>query len=231
MRGEQKVIMLGDNVMVKMDPENEFVQTPNGFKLFIDTTYEPEKHMVRTGIVEAVPKDLSCKDFPWVTENEIQVGDKVVMYYLAIQNCLAPERRHFIKKGKTMWIFIKYNNIYVVVRDDKIIPINGYVLVEPIEDPDWEAKVAKAEKAGLALPDLRGLSKTHVTYGRVAYTGKPIAQYKDEYKSDKGIDVKPGDEVVIKKIRDIPMEYEYHAKLDGGRKLLRMQRHNILAVL
>ena len=35
----------------------------------------------------------------------------------------------------------------------------------------------------------------------------------------------------MKRIRDIPVEYEYHAKMDGGRKLYRMQRHDILAVL
>jgi hypothetical protein len=35
----------------------------------------------------------------------------------------------------------------------------------------------------------------------------------------------------MKRISDIPAEYEYHAKMDGGRKLYRLQRHSIMAVV
>ena len=61
--------------------------------------------------------------------------------------------------------------------------------------------------------------------------GKPNFGYKDPNQSDYFIEVSPGDELILKRLRDIPIEYEYHAKLDGGRKLYRIQRHDILAVL
>ena len=40
---------VGNNVMVKLDPENEFIKTKGGLKLFVDTSHEPEKHIVRIG--------------------------------------------------------------------------------------------------------------------------------------------------------------------------------------
>ena len=70
-----------------------------------------------------------------------------------------------------------------------------------------------------------------VTFGKVAYIGGKVEKYNSPYKSDNHCNVKVGDEIVMKRIRDIPVEYEYHAKLDGGRKLYRMQRHDILAIL
>lgn len=223
--------MFGNRVMVKLDPENEVIITESGVRLFVDTTFEPEKHVVRVGTVERIPNRLYNADSPWRTEMELQIGDRVYMYFLAIQNCLAPERKMYIREGKEVWIFIKYHNIYCVEREGKIIPINGYVLVEPQEDPAWIAQKEKVKALGLDIPDLRGLSKTDVTYGRIAYLGKPNIAYKDDYKNDNNCDIKEGDVVVMKKIRDIPVEYEYHAKIDGGRKLYRIQRHDILATL
>jgi len=225
---------LGNNVMIRLDEKNDYIETKSGIKLFLDTSFEPEKHVVRIGTVEAVPKDLifdkKLKTFPWKTNIEIKEGDKAVMYFMAIQNCLAPEQKRYYREGKHIYIFIKYHNIYAVIRDGKIIPINGYVLVEPMEDPEWTRMTEQAKKSNLILPDLRKPSKTDVTYGKIAYLGSPNTEYADIHKSDKFYDLKEGDEVIMKKIRDIPVEYEYHAKLDGGRRLYRMQRHDILAI-
>lgn len=225
--------MMGNNVMVRLDPENDIIITKSGIKFFVDTSFEPEKHIVRIGEVTALPDKLTKGDgiLPWETEMELQAGDRVLMYFLAIQNCLAPEKRNYIRKGKTIWIFIKYHNIYAAIREGKIIPINGYILVEPIEDPEWLRLQKESTEHGLKLPDLRGLSKTNVIYGKIAYIGNPNKSYNDSYKSDEFYDLSAGDRIIMKKIRDIPAEYEYHAKLDNGRKLYRLQRHDILAKL
>lgn len=224
---------LGNNVCVKMDPENNFIVTPGGLKLYVDTSFEPEKHIVRIGTVKKAPKRLVQRKgtMPWETEMELQEGDRVALYFLAVQNCLSPERKHYIKNFDDVYIFIKYHNIYAVIRDDDIIPVNGYLLVEPMEDPAWIRMKSKAEEKGLEIPDMRGLSNVNVVYGKIAYAGKPNKSYNSPYKSDNQIDVKVSDEVVMKRITDIPVEYEYHTKLDGGRKLYRVQRHQILAKL
>jgi hypothetical protein len=104
------------------------------------------------------------------------------------------------------------------------------MLVEPVEDPEWIRKKEKAAKVGLEIPDMREPNNTDVVYGKIAYIGKPNKSYIDNlYKDDNYYDLEEGDEVIMKRIRDIPVEYEYHAKIDGGRKLYRAQRHDVLA--
>lgn len=226
---------LGNNVVVKLDPANNFIETESGLKLEIDTSFEPEKHIVRVGTVIEAPRKLiyhhKRSGYPWKTTMELKAGDRVVMYFMAIQNCLAPEQKKYTREGDDIYIFIKYHNIYAVIEENNIRPINGYVLVEPVEDPEWERRTGEAKRINLILPDLRKASKTDVTYGKIIYMAPPNEIYADDYKSDHFHTEKVGDTVIMKRIRDIPVEYEYHAKMDGGRKLFRMHRHDILAVL
>lgn len=226
---------VGNHVVVKLDPKNEYIVTESGIKLFVDTSFEPEKHVVRIGTVIEAPRTLTYHQkksgYPWKTRPEIKAGERVVMYFMAIQNCLAPEQKKYTREGDDIYIFIKYHNIYAVIEEGNIRPVNGYVLVEPIEDPEWERRTNEAKKINLILPDLRQASKTDVTYGKIIYMGPPNEEYADDYKSDAHHNEKVGDTVIMKRIRDIPVEYEYHAKMDGGRKLFRMQRHDILAVV
>jgi hypothetical protein len=53
----------------------------------------------------------------------------------------------------------------------------------------------------------------------------------DEGISDDGVDIHPGDKVVLRKVSDIPLQYPLHAKIDGGKTFWRVQRKNILAKL
>lgn len=222
---------IGNNVCIKLDPENEFIKTKSGIKLFIDTSFEPEKHIVRVGEVVQTPTTLIQKkgEIPWNTDNEVQIGDRALLYFLAVQNCLAPEKKKYVREEKTIWIFIKYHNIYAVIRDEKIIPVNGYVLVEPVEDPEKIRIREDAKKKGIELVEFKELSKVDVVYGKIAYIGKPNRAYDSPYKSDEHYNLNAGDNVIMKRITDIPVEYEYHAKIDGGRTLYRVQRHQILA--
>jgi hypothetical protein len=63
----------------------------------------------------------------------------------------------------------------------------------------------------------------------VRYIGTPNKEYVDEGNSDEGCDVAIGDTVVLRRTHDIPLQYELHARIDGGKKYLRVQRRNILA--
>ncbi len=226
---------VGNNVIVRLDPENEFITMKSGIQLYVDTSFEPEKHVVRIGTVEKVPENLIYNHgktgYPWKTTMELKEGDRVVMYFLAIQNCLRPEKKTYWRKGKTVWIAIKYHNIYAIILDQNIQPVNGYLFVEPVEDPEFLRMQKEYKRIGMEQVDLRKPSNTDVTYGKIKYAGKPNEMYADDYKSDNFHDEYLGDIIVMKRIRDIPVEYEYHAKIDNGKKLYRIQRHDILAVL
>jgi hypothetical protein len=224
---------LGNQVCVKLDQKNDVIETPSGLRLIIDTSYEVEKHLTRLGEVIKAPTTLLQRrsEIPWKTDIEIQDGDRVVMYFLAIQNCLAKEQKKYFRYGNDIYIFIKYHNIYARVRDGVITPINGYILVEPVDDPSEVAEKERLDKLNLTIIDSDKASNVDVVYGKIAHIGKPNEFYNHPFRSDDHYDLKMDDIVVMKRIRDIPVEYELHAKLDSGRKLYRVQRHDILAKL
>ncbi len=229
--------VIKNSLMVELDEENNYFITKSGVKIYIDNTFEPEKHIVVTGTVVSAPRSLFFKKgspytMPWKTPLEIKRGDRVVMYYLAVQNCLRDEEKKYIKENGKYYILVRYNNVYAVIRDNKVIPVNGYILAEPAEDP-WKKKKQEYLKkiSGIEIVTLQEKSNTDVVFAKAVYIGHPNTEYANSDFSDENIPVKEGDLMVMKKVRDIPVEYEYHSKIDKGRKLYRIQRHDILAIL
>jgi len=225
---------LNNFIFIKLDEANDSIKLKNGVNLYIDNSYEPEKHATVTGTVYGVPSHLKYsgipnKDMPWDTPMEIKLGDKIICYYLSVINALKPENERYVLEGKDRFIFISYEFIYAVIRDEKIIPVNGYCLIEPCEDPAITQERERMEKLGMELVVLETRTNTHVIFGKVKYVGTPIREYVEEEHTDEGVDVSPGDTVVIRKISDIPLQYELHSKLDGGARYYRVQRKNILA--
>jgi hypothetical protein len=220
--------------MVKLDAEYDSIKLKNGTELYTDLTFEPERNATVTGKIWRLPSHLSYfnepnRGMPWETPLEAKMGDGVILYYLSVVNALKPkEGRHFIEDGER-FVLIPYQFIYCLVRDEKILPINGYVLIEPTEDPAITQEKERAAKLGLELIIGEKRNSKEVIYGRVKYLGIPNRRYVDENASDEGVDVAVGDVVVIRKTNDIPLQYELHAKIDGGAKYYRVQRRNILA--
>ena len=225
----------GNNVLIKLDPENNSVRLKSGMDLYIDTSYEVEKHVTIIGEVMALPSKLHFSGLPnigmpWKINMELQIGDKVFIYYLSVANAFRKETFSAIVEEDARYVFIKYQYIFAAIRDGKLFPINGYLLVEPSEDPDWLALKEKLAKVSMEPVRLKNFTNTDVNYGIVRYIGKPVMEYVDKY-SDKGVNVEVEDIVVTRRITDIPLEYALHAKADGGKKYWRIQRKNILAVL
>ena len=226
----------GNNVMIELDSENDHIKMKTGGEIYLDTSYEPDKHVTVTGTVRAIPTSLRFDPenpsyMPWDTDMEIKIGDRVIIHYLAVMNCFRPEmKKYWVQDGKRL-VFIQYRSIFCLIREDVIIPINGYCLVEPIPDRYIESLKERADTAGLILAGMNEKNNKRVVYGRVAYISIPNKRYFDSIYTDKGVDISPGDEVVMRKISDLPTEYEFHAKLDGGRKFYRVQRCDIFGVL
>ena len=227
---------VGNNIMVELDGENDHIKTKDGGELYLDTSYAPEKHVTVTGIVKAVPTNLIFNPedpnmMPWDTDLEIQVGDRVIIHYLAVMNCFRKEIKKYWAEDGKRFVFIQYRSVYCILRGQEIIPINGYCLIEPMPDRYIESLEERADTAGLILAGMKEQNNKRVVYGRVAYTSIPNRSYFDAIYTDNGVDIIPGDEVVMKRISDIPTEFEYHAKIDGGRKLWRVQRRDIFGIV
>lgn len=225
----------GNHVLIKLDQENNSVRLKSGLELFVDTTYEVEKHITITGEVMALPSKLYYSGrpnigMPWETEMELKVGDRVFMYYLSVANAFRKETFNAIVEEDARYVFIKYQYIFATIRNGELYPLNGYCLIEPSQDPDWLLLKAKLAKVGMEPVKLKDFSNTNVNYGIVRYLGKPIEEYVDKY-SDWKVDINPGDIVVTKRITDIPLEYDLHIKAKDGKKYWRCQRKHILAIL
>lgn len=131
------------------------------------------------------------QNMKWKTRNELQKGDIAIYYYNA--NCW--ETGEFYVEGQMVYFFIRYHNIYCVIRDGKIIPVNGYNLIEPIEENPSEK---------LWTPE-----KKSKKYGYVRYIGEPLednamTEYSDEVarlngKEHVGYGLKEGDFVILEK--------------------------------
>jgi hypothetical protein len=83
-------------ILIKLDPENKSIKLSSGMELYIDQSFDPEKHATVTGVVWGVPERLLWAGkpnvgLPWKTNLEVKVGDKVIMYYLSIINALKRE--------------------------------------------------------------------------------------------------------------------------------------------
>ena len=222
--------MCANRVIVKLDPENDRIG-----KLFIDTSFEPEKHITVTGEIAAIPKSLYFTGNPngmeWETDLEVKVGDRVVVYYMAVVNALARESSSVVIEDGVRYIPVRYQNIYAILRENEVIPINGYCLVEPIDSDEIKGIKNRLAAQNLILPEKERKSNHDVVYSRVVYLGKPNKRYINKDATDETVDVKVGDQIVTSKITDIPLEYEMHRKVDKSRVLFRVQRRNILAIL
>tara|TARA_R110000751_G_scaffold262043_2_gene361289 strand:+ start:1117 stop:1803 length:687 start_codon:yes stop_codon:yes gene_type:complete len=200
----------------------------SGTEIIVDPTFSPEKHAQTSGIVSVVPEslyydkeDVGCfNSVEFLTDISIKVGDKVFFHYLQIN--LAINQHRIIEEDGKFFIFIKYDSLFMSIRDEKVVMHNGWMLLKPVD-----RAVDEASKINRRLPKDR---QTHDPLkGEIAFLGDPVKEYfwgNDE--TDEGIDVKKGDVVIYLPHSDIPLEYNMHQSLDE--KYFRVQRKELLSI-
>jgi len=210
--------LINNLVLIRHLPNDE-IRLVNGSVLYVDTRFEEYLHAPVVGIVEAVPEKLSYPPMPWITDMELQVGDKVIFNYLSVRTA---EQLGY-KLNRTTY-FIPYRDCYVVFRENKIVCLNGNILVEPIIEDDWTTA-----KIDLLKSDLS--SERSKTEGIVRYAGNPTS-YIDE---DTGVfytdsQVFPGDEIVFHWSDAIPLQPNQEIKGEISRNmfLYRMRHCDVL---
>ena len=200
------------------------------FKLYLDYSFQHEQNAPTRGIVVACCEGLNQNLMNWGTINEVMVGDEVVFSYVAAMHCWFDEpERTLMDEDDTMYFVIDYEDLFVAKRNGKIIPLNGYVLCEPVID-DIRTK--------LVLPDSVRTRRSE-KYGRVAHVGRKNDFYQllTEFGPEKRIDisdsqVEVGQTVVFAKNCDLMIENEAHAAIAGRNKpLYRMHQCYLLGVV
>lgn len=174
--------LLNNMVAIRPFPADE-IRLRSGEKLYLDVRFEEYLNARTAGEVVAVPEKLVYNTDPdrysleWDTDMELQVGDVIIYNYLAVKNSM--HMKQFIDHEV---VCIPYDKIYVAIRGEEIICINGNILVEP-EDEFVDTFLHVPENAKIKSKQI----------GRVAYAGKPNRQYR-AYVINFGI--KSGDEAV-----------------------------------
>lgn len=129
---------------------------------------------------------------------EVKEGDRVMYKTLAVDS--APVKGDIVP--------IRYDNL-ILRFNNGIYPLNGYVLVEPVET-DWMGEAVEAKGRGI-----------------VAHVGCQVRHYRD-FPTVKDYRLETGEEVMYMNTYNIPVEHSLHQKLD--KRYFYMHRRNILCV-
>lgn len=203
-----------NSVIVKVDMAGERT-TKAG--IIIDFTpdiqWENDTHIADAerikGEVYTVPTKLYPDDdyLPWYTEVEIRKGDTVYFDYMDSINSVT-----FVV-GDYEYRVLPYSALYVAVRGEQIIPLNGYNIFEDVME----------EKKS----DLDVIARVHHLKGKCMHVAGPIQWCNKKISDDIELDV--GDIVEFNQnFKKVPLERRwYFASFDEDKLYFRAQRKEI----
>ncbi len=181
----------------------------HGKEVYIDTSFQPEKHTITCGEVVSVSDRI---DDSLQTDIEVKVGDIVFCHYLSLFNAIRDDK--YIVMDGNIHYPINYGSLYCAKRNGEVICLNGYILVKPI-------KRYNEEKIGnVYLPDSM-LKQETASRGIVSYIGNPL-RGETNY-------CKVGEEVIFRKSSSVKMQYHLHSTF--GEEVYRMKSDSILATI
>jgi hypothetical protein len=133
-----RVRCLSNHVLVKVRVSNDKIRFENGVVLFLDTNFSPFRHASVNCEVMAVPDHLVYGDeldhnvsMPHKTEMELQVGDEVIIKYLAYSTAFNPNHPKHFKQDDTEYFFVPYSDIFVAKRKWTLTDENLFKAVNP----------------------------------------------------------------------------------------------------
>lgn len=177
----------------------------------------------RAPAIRAHIQEMNAVSLEFNTDNELLVGDRIAFNYLSILNAMEDEHLFWeTEQGRA--VLIPYDLIYATVREGGWMPINGWLMVEPIGKT-----LADIEKEGSMRYDDQGAPKEGI--GVVRRIGKPLHGYLHDEYIDTNF-VKEGDKILFRRSLQTPIEFAMHKQMNEGRyPFIRMQRKDILAVV
>ena len=159
------------------------IQIKSGITLYRDTTFHPEYYAQTNGVVTGLPR---------FNELDITTGDQIYFSYQVVEDKIQRDRdtdvhkNLLFRKGKKVWL-VAPEHIYFRVRNDQLQMVNGYVLLDFIEEetqsalivPEYLKKVkligqarvvsAQEHKAGEVIFFDKRFVETYELFGREYY--------------------------------------------------------------
>jgi len=206
---------ISNSVLVRIDDRNDEI-TYGTLTLKLDTSFEIGKHAANKGVVIKVPEKFVYSKIPnintsdWDTEIEVEPGDLVWFDYLSGIECNQIEC-----KGELYYV-LPYHTLYVSRRKEEVIPLNGYVLLEPIiKEEGYKDFKFDRERAKDAI---------------VAYSGSCNKKYRNkQYYDDPAI--KAGEKVIYGKVSGLFLEQEEHSSFNGKKRHRIIQRRYLTGII
>lgn len=197
-----------NQVLIKPLQDNSVIKMGGG-EIFIDSSFQKEKHTVTCGEIVSIPEQI---DDSLRTEIVVKVGDMAFFHYLSTFNAIR-EERYYTDNGQVYYA-VNYESLYCVKRGEEVICLNGYTLVRPI-------KKHGADTIGAVyIPEAR-MKEEVASRGVVAYAGTPLKGQKQLCNI--------GDEIVFRKSSSVKIQAPFHDSF--GEELYRMKNGSILAII
>lgn len=176
-------------------------------KLPTDNEYDLAQH-----------REISEHTLEWDTDLDVQIGDKV---YFRLVNILEPNDPKYydfttIVNGETA-ILMQYSELIAKIECENLVPLNGYVLVEPI--------INNNNIGTFEVPSSRS-----ITEGVVKFVGKPNRHYLFYPELSDDLDLKVGDRIAYPKTAPVRLETEGYRQFGEFTALDRIQRRNIYEI-
>jgi len=213
--------MLPNRVLIRVKRESHDSITVGESNLYLDTSFEVEKHIMTRGEVVDFGPLLYKRGHPDSLSDdvdmEIEKGDEVIFHYNTI--IVALKNQAYMEVDGEKLFIVRYDRLFAAIRDGEVIPLNGNVFVEP------EIKVYDEYLPGLFRPDITK-EEISCTRGVVRYKGCLVRQYAMDVPADED-DVEVGDKVLFHRNDSIPLEYEMHRTLPF---MYRMTRKDIIGI-
>lgn len=194
-------------------------------KIYVDTAYGEIEHASRIVRVVKIPPFLSIKGrshynesfinaLDWYTEIELLPGDLAWVDPLSvINNNNTVDTNVYLYEGE-IYFAIRYDKFIAAKRDNKVVMLNGYILIEKIWQ-DSEEDIFMYEPISY--------------YSKIAYVGKPNSYYYNSWYSDDVI-IKEND-IIINPDHMITLEHDLHREFDNDRKFYVIQRRHIPVII
>jgi co-chaperonin GroES (HSP10) len=155
---------------------------------------------------------------------EPKVGDEVIFRYINHQNCMDKDLYHYQKGFDNPSLFMPYDSLFAIIRDGKMIMINGWIWVKPISYSEEEL-----ENEYGVLVNREGEKKIGV--GIVDNLGSLCTDYLYDAIGGDIDDVKIGDKIAFHKTAGVSIEIDYHQSLnEGDHPYYIMHRREILNI-
>ena len=212
--------MMNNNVLIKPDGEfNDSIIFKDGSKIYLDPSFEKERHSCVIGDVVKTPKRLNFKrmqgvnSMEWDCDIQVKDGDRVWMQYSVTRTCFQDNSKLFINEDGEFFMIIPYGSLIACKRDDKVIGLNGYNLIKGMklhELPDELLNREVRNFKGL-IPE-NFMDQYSEQFGEVLVVAVPNKRYRDPEKHDIA-QIEVGDIIGFEKYADVPVEYAMHSKL------------------